>query len=237
MKMSNRFFFNERYGILYQTYSRSYFWWEAFAISRRIAFIVASVEMTQQPFFRSQMYSALALFFLFIHVLNFPFQHTSDNRLETWSLFSLCLLAALQTGYDSEGNYPVGMQVLVTLIVFFMLGAFFFTFFGQRVRAMIRQCVRNKYMTKEDEFIQGLHFSPSGGTGRDSVDLSSNDYRQPRQSMDMDNRRDRAASDDQPVTGTEQSRPYSWSILNKPAPTHTQQPLVLERHPSLLNNK
>jgi len=112
--------FSQRFGILYHTYVSSLYWWECYALLRRVAIIAVYTMLWQYPFYRSQGYILLLTVFLLIHVVNRPFTTAYDNILETLSIFCLCLIAVLQAGYVAL-DYPTITQILVSICVFSML--------------------------------------------------------------------------------------------------------------------
>jgi hypothetical protein len=85
--------FTSRYGVLFETYKPKFWWWDVYAILRRVVLIGMGVWFNTENL-RSRRFSVISfinLIFFGWHVWNLPFKYKEDNILEGASLALLLI--------------------------------------------------------------------------------------------------------------------------------------------------
>jgi hypothetical protein len=104
--------FTSRYGVLFETYKPRYWWWDVYAILRRVILIGMGVWLNTETerAVRYSVSSFINLIFFGWHVWNLPFKYKEDNILEGGSL-ALLLIFTIFLG-QTTNPFTIYEQIL-----------------------------------------------------------------------------------------------------------------------------
>jgi hypothetical protein len=107
------------YGVLFEAYTGHAFWFEAFGLLRRTAFVVVDATLFTDSASKFYSMMLLALGFFLIDLVVVPFNQPLENLLDRCFLVTLVILATTMIGIDTaSGEKPQeGRAVLVFLLV------------------------------------------------------------------------------------------------------------------------
>jgi hypothetical protein len=110
--------FHRRFGILYEVYTPSCYWWECWAVVRRSILAMLATVLSHD---RSSLVMAwiLVTFFVYLGQVHLtPYRFDLENRLDMLSQIALLLVVILLVGDDSRQEINVQWAVPIGMIVF-----------------------------------------------------------------------------------------------------------------------
>jgi len=133
-----------RFGTVYETYTKSRFWWEPLALLRRTALIVVTVS-TSDPIYLAEGFLFTTSLMLMLQVWFKPYFLHWDNFLEQFSLFFLSLVAILETSVLNKTTPTAATQFFLTIFIIgpiFVMAVYILYLQYQGVKALFPQMKR-----------------------------------------------------------------------------------------------
>ena len=116
-KESSRSSFKAGYGILFEAFASSTFWWQCLILLRRA--ILAAVSIIEATNVRFLIFTLATFAFFLLHSQFKPYRDGRLNQLEAMALIVHTILAAILTGFAASVHVPEPVQVVLSLFVIF----------------------------------------------------------------------------------------------------------------------
>jgi hypothetical protein len=109
--------FASRFGLFYEHYRPEYYWWEPYAVARRMLFVVGAVYFSHDRPTQAMYFIALNAFTLAAQTYARPWLFPNDNRAEFISLVVLCIISILVGVYQDVSPFPIWVGVACVLLI------------------------------------------------------------------------------------------------------------------------
>jgi hypothetical protein len=109
--------YRSRYGVVFDAYAPSWYWWQFLILMRRSALVGAAVVFYRDRTAKLSWITFLNILFLITHMLARPYQTDRNNNMETVSLGLLSLLSSVLTtvGENLDIGEIIGMSFLTII--------------------------------------------------------------------------------------------------------------------------
>jgi hypothetical protein len=105
-----------RWGVLYEAYSPSMYWFEVTVLFRRVAFVALEAQLITLPPERSYSFVILSVLLFIAQLYLQPFAVPRENKLEAMSLLLLVFISATVL-LRPQRNYTVALIVWLSFLV------------------------------------------------------------------------------------------------------------------------